>query len=119
MMIGFSHTTVQDKQRAAAMRTDDYSYLRLEARADGVYYIAIPSGKKEAAFKLTSTREENGRMLYTFTNPADEFPQRIVYVRGKEGWLYAQVAGKVGSEQKEVTYPMQRVDCATGALVAD
>ena len=58
-------------------------------------------------------------MLYTFTNPADQFPQRIVYVRGREGWLYAQVAGKVGSEQKEITYPMQRVDCATGALVAD
>jgi hypothetical protein len=29
------------------------------------------------------------------------------------------VAGKVGSEQKEITYPMQRVDCATGALIAD
>ena len=119
MMIGFSHTTVQDKQLAAAARTDDYSYLRLEARADGIYYIAIPSGKKQIAFKLASTREENGRMLYTFTNPTDEFPQRIVYVRGREGWLYAQVAGKVGSEQKEITYPMQHVDCATGALIAD
>ena len=119
MMIGFSHTTVQDKQHAAAARTDDYSYLRLEARADGIYYVAIPSGKKEAAFKLTSTREENGRMLYTFTNPADAFPQRIVYVRGKEGWLYAQVEGKLGSEQKQIIYPMRRVDCATGALIAD
>ena len=119
MMIGFNHMTVQDRQHAGAARTDDYGYLRLEARADGIYYIAIPSGKKEAAFKLTSTREENGRTLYTFINPADEFPQRIVYVRGKEGWLYAQVAGKVSGQQKEITYPMQRVDCATGALVAN
>jgi hypothetical protein len=101
MMIGFSHTTVQDKQHAAAARTDDYSYLRLEARADGIYYVAIPSGKKEAAFKLTSAREESGRMLYTFTNPADEFPQRIAMCEAR-GWLYAQVAG-CRSEQKEIT----------------
>ena len=116
MMVGVSHSMVQDKP-AGSLRTDDYSYLRLEARADGIYYVAIPSGKKETAFKFASAREEDGRMAYTFANPGDQFPQQIIYVRGHEGWLYAQVAGKVGNEQKKVIYPMRRVDCATGALM--
>src|SRR5271170_25388 len=52
MMVGVSHTVVQ-RNNDASVRTEDYTYLRLEARADGVYYVAIPSGKKELAFKLT------------------------------------------------------------------
>ena len=115
MMVGVSQTTVQDKQKGA--RTDDYTYLRLEARADGVYYVAIPSGKKESAFRLASATEEKGHTAYAFTGPGEGFPQRIVYVRGAGGWLYAQVAGKVGGQAKEVTYPMRHVDCATGALI--
>ena len=115
MMVGVSQTTVQDKQKGA--RTDDYTYLRLEARADGLYYVAISSGKKESAFKFASATEDKGHTAYTFTAPGEGFPQRIVYVRGAGGWLYAQVAGKVGGQAKEVTYPMRRVDCATGALI--
>ena len=118
MMVGVSHTMVQDKQPAAT-RTGDYSYLRLEARADGIYYIAIASGKKEEAFKFDSAREEDGRTHYTFTNPGQGFPERIVYVRGNGGWLYANVIGKVGGKQKDIVYPMQHVDCGTGALLQD
>jgi hypothetical protein len=119
MMVGLNHMMVQDKQHAGPARTDSFGYLRLDARADGIYYVAVPSGKKEAAFKFTSTSEENGHTTYTFVNPGPEFPQQVIYVRGAEGWLYAQVAGKLGNEQKKVTYPMRRVDCATGALIAD
>jgi hypothetical protein len=115
MMVGISQSVVQEPKQPTVEKMEDYEYLRLEARPDGVYYVAIPSGKKEAAFKLTSVGEELGREAYTFTNPVDEFPQKIVYMRGKEGWLYAQVAGKVGNAPKEVTYPMHHVDCMTGA----
>jgi hypothetical protein len=119
MMVGVSHTVTQERKEKAVHRTQDYTYLRIEARADGVYYVAIPSGEKERAFKLTSVGEKMGRPAITFTNPVDEFPNEIVYMRGKEGWLYAQVAGKVKDHPKEVTYPMQHVDCATGALKED
>ena len=119
MMVGVSHTMVQDRQPAAATRTTDYSYLRLEGRADGIYYVAIASGKKEQAFKFDSAREEDGRTHYTFTNPGQGFPERIVYVRGTAGWLYANVMGKVGGKQKDIVYPMRHVDCGTGALIED
>lgn len=115
MMIGVSHTIVADRQRGGEARTDDYTYLRLEARADGVYYIAIPSGKKEIPFKLTSVAADRGDKIFTFTGPGDGFPQRILYRHTQAGSLYAHVAGKVDDRDKEVIYPMQHVDCATGA----
>jgi hypothetical protein len=134
MMVGISHTvvtpkfqgTVKEKMDAAGKtkadpgieKTQDYEYLRLETRPDGVYYVAIPSGKKEVAFKLTDVKDDKGARLFTFSNPVDEFPQRIVYGHGA-GWLYAQVLGKPGEAGKDVTYPMQHVDCATGAILKE
>ncbi len=135
MMVGFSHTVVapkfegalKDKMEAAGKppadpgkdRTQDFEYLRLEQRADGVYYVAVPSGKKEVAFKLSDVSEESGAKVFTFTNVVDEFPQRLIYRRGKEGWLYAQVTGKAGVAGSDVVYPMQHVDCATDARLKE
>ncbi len=135
MMVGISHTVVAPKSQgtlkekmdavgkgkvdASNEKTQDYEYLRLEARPDGVYYVAIPSGKKEVAFKLTDVTDDKGARLFTFSNAVDEFPQRIVYGHGTGAWLYAQVLGKPGEAGKDVTYPMQHVDCATGALLTE
>jgi hypothetical protein len=115
MMVGISQTIVQEPRRGTGPRTQDYEYLRLEARPDGVYYVVVPSGEKESAFKLGTVGESTGRTAYTFESQRDEFPQRIVYMRGSDGWLYAQVAGTFRNEPKEITYPMRHVDCATGA----
>jgi hypothetical protein len=117
MMVGVSHTVIQDPLHKSETRTQDYTYLRLEARPDGVYYIAVPSGKKEIAFKLASVEDDKGAKIFTFLNSVDEFPQRIVYRRAEHEWLFAQVAGTVDGQKKEVTYPMQHVDCANGAFV--
>jgi hypothetical protein len=137
MMVGFSHTvvlapkaqgTLKDGTEVAGKapsnpskdQTQNFEYLRLEARADGLYYVVVPSGKKEVAFKLSEVSEGQGAKIFTFTNLIDEFPQRIIYRRGTEGWLYAQVAGKPGdSAAGGVIYPMHRIDCATGAPLKD
>jgi len=118
MMVGVSHTIVQDPRRAGESRTEDYTYLRLEARADGVYYIAIPSGKKELTFKLGGVENDKGDMVFAFTGPGDAFPQRIVYRHTEAGSLFAQVAGKLDGKDTSVTYPMHRLDCATGERVS-
>ena len=112
MMLGSS-------QMVVGQRTQDYTYMRLETRPDGLYYVAVPSGKKELAFKLTGVEDDKGVKVFTFTSSADEFPQRIVYRRNEQGSMFAQVAGKVGGQDKEVTYPMHRVDCVTGAIPRD
>jgi hypothetical protein len=110
MMIGVSHTVAQGK-------TQDFEYLRLESRPEGVFYVAVPSGKKETSFRFAGKTLDGAREVFTFDNPVDEFPQRIVYRRGTEGWLYAQVEGKLDGQPRSVTYPMRRVDCASGEFV--
>jgi hypothetical protein len=110
LMVGAGHVVFQGA-------TQDYGYLRLETRPDGVYYVSISSGKKEASFKLTATAVDDKDTIFTFTNPVDEFPERILYRRGLEGWLYATVEGKVKGEDKNVIYPMRRVDCQSGDML--
>jgi len=112
MMIGAGHTVLQ-------ARTQDYEYLRLEARPDGLYYVALPSGQKEASFRLVGTTrdEASGADIWTFANVAEGFPQRIVYRRGSEGWLYAGIEGSLNGEERKVLYPMRHVSCETGDLI--
>jgi hypothetical protein len=114
MMIGVSQTTLRDK-------TVDFEYLRLESRPDGVFYIAAPSGKNEAAFRLAGQTTSGGDEVFTFVSatPGAEYPQRIIYRHASEGWLYATVEGKIKGVDKQVIFPMRRVDCQTGAVVGN
>ena len=114
MMIGVSQTTLRDK-------TVDFEYLRLESRPEGVFYIAAPSGKNEAAFRLAGQTISGGDDVFTFVNatPGVEYPQRIIYRHASEGWLYATVEGKIKGVDKQVIFPMRRVDCQTGAVVGN
>jgi hypothetical protein len=114
MLIGVSQTVMRGKMQG-------YEYLRLESRPDGVYYVAAPSGKAEAVFRLEGqtvdkTKDWNDT-IFTFANPRPEFPQRIIYRRASEGWLYATVEGKVGGEDRQVIYPLRRVDCESGEFI--
>jgi hypothetical protein len=110
MLLGVGHTVNQGK-------TQSYEYLRLEPRGDGVYYVAGPSGQREVAFKLASISADDKDSIFVFSNPDHDFPQRIIYRRGSEGWLYATVEGTVKGEDRQVIYPMRRVDCETGEFI--
>jgi hypothetical protein len=54
---------------------------------------------------------------YVFENPAHDFPQRIIYRRGSEGWLYATIEGKLKGEDRKVVYPYRRIDCESGEFI--
>ncbi|MCC6196544.1 MAG: hypothetical protein IT518_18985 [Burkholderiales bacterium] len=111
VLLGIGSTVFQDKLQ-------NYEYLRIEPRPDGVFYVALPSGQKEAAFKLTAAvATDDGATTFTFTNPEHDFPQFIHYRRGTEGWLYATVEGKLKGEERKVIYPMRRIDCESGELI--
>jgi len=115
MMLGVSQTL--DEKGA----TQDFEYLRLELRDGAVHYVAAPSGKAEIAFKFdaetTDTTNDRNDTIFTFVNPAQEFPRSVSYRRGKEGWLYASVEGKVAGADRKATYPMRRIHCETGEVV--
>ena len=58
MMIGVSQTVSQGK-------TQDFEYLRLELRPEGIFYVAVPSGKKETSFRFSGkTQRRRKRNLH-------------------------------------------------------
>jgi hypothetical protein len=72
-------------------RTRSFEFVRIEARADGIYYVAQPGGRPPVDFKLSSTP---GPEL-TFVNPghADHL-KRIVYRRDGEAGMAARIEGE-------------------------
>lgn len=109
MMIGAGHTVMQG-------RTQDYEYVRLETRPEGLFYVATPMGQKEQSFRLVDAQRDDvsGAQIFTFDNVASDFPQRITYRRGGDGWLYAGIEGTLNGEQRKLIYPMRHVSCETG-----
>jgi Domain of unknown function (DUF6265) len=80
-MIGLSRTV-------AGRKTTEFEFLRIETRADGLYYMASPGGARPTPFKLI----ESARARAVFENKEHDFPQRILYWRDGER-LCARIEG--------------------------
>jgi hypothetical protein len=82
-----------------------FEFLRIEARADGIYYVAQPGGRPPVDFKLSS---DNASEL-VFLNPghADHL-KRIIYRRQGDGGLEARVEGEDEGRAFAVDYPYRR-----------
>ena len=98
MLVGTSRTV-------EGSRTVAFEFLRIEARADGVFYVAQPSGRPPVDFKLAS---DLGPEL-VFVNPghADHL-KRIVYRRAGDAGISARVEGEDGGRPFAVDYPYLR-----------
>jgi hypothetical protein len=68
--------------------TSAFEFLRIEARRDGIYYVASPSGRPATPFKLRQFAKDR----VVFENRAHDFPQRIAYWREGDR-LCAEVSG--------------------------
>jgi hypothetical protein len=90
MMLGVSRTL-------AGGKTVFFEFLRIEARADGVYYVAQPKGRPGTDFKLT----RHSATEAVFENPAHDFPKRIIYRRNPDGSLTARIDAGEGSAKSE------------------
>jgi len=111
LLIGAGHTVTQD-------RTQNFEYVRIEPRADGLHYVVQPSAGKEMAFRLADRQVDGLDTIFTFANDANDFPQRVVFRRGTDGWLYIHVEGRVQGEERRVIYPLRRIDCESGDVIA-
>ena len=100
MMLGMSHTVVNGKTR-------EYEFIRIvqEENRD-IFFVAQPSGQKEAQFKLISVSEREAR----FENPEHDFPQRIIYRRDGDS-LVGRIEGTSKGKERAVDFPLQRVAC--------
>ena len=95
MMLGVGRTLADG-------RTVFFEFLRIEARPDGIYYVAQPRGRPATDFKLT----RGGETEAIFENPAHDFPKRILYRRNADGSITARIDGgeKVAKGAQEFHY---------------
>ncbi len=86
----------------------EYEFMRIHREDNGdIYYTAIPSGQKEASFKLVN----NDARQLIFENKEHDFPQRIIYRLEKDGSLLAWIEGKKDGKEMRFDYPMKKVPC--------
>jgi len=110
MLIGAGQSVLRGK-------IQDYEFLRIEPRGDGIYFSQFGGDRKETSFRLDKVVNEDKDTIFTFANTTDTFPARLVYRRGTEGWLYETIEGKTSGGDRKVIYPLRRVDCETGELI--
>jgi hypothetical protein len=87
IMLGVSRTIVSGKTAA-------FEFLRIEARADGIFYVAQPNGSAPTDFKLTKVSAGEA----VFENPQHDHPKIIRYRLG-EDVLVAEVEGDEGKQE--------------------
>jgi hypothetical protein len=98
-MLGTSHTV-------AGGQTVFFEYVRIEARASGVVYLASPLGRDPPTeFALVDA----GTDRVVFENPKHDFPQRVVYER-KGNRLDARIEGTENGKPRTATWSYRRVD---------
>ena len=96
-MMGMSRTVAGEK-------TVEFEYLRIEQRADGIYYVAHPKARCPATdFKLTRASANEA----VFENPQHDFPKRIIYRKGAGDSLTASIDGGEGT--KTISYAYRRM----------
>ena len=87
-MLGMSRTVAGDK-------TVEFEYLRIEQRADGIYYVAHPKARCPGTdFKLTRASATEA----IFENPQHDFPKRIIYRKTADDALTATIDGGEGTK---------------------
>jgi hypothetical protein len=111
MLIGAGQSVLRGKMQ-------DYEFLRIEPRSDGIFFSQFGGDRKETSFRLDKVVNEDKDTIFTFANTADAFPARLIYRRGSEGWLYETIEGKMNGSDRQVIYPMRRIDCETGELIS-
>ena len=93
-MMGMSRTVAGEK-------TVEFEYLRIEQRADGIYYVAHPQARCPGTdFKLTRASASEA----VFENPQHDFPKRIIYRKSGDDSLSASIDGGEGSKARTFTF---------------
>ena len=96
-MLGMSRTVAGDK-------TVEFEYLRIEQRADGIYYVAHPKARCPGTdFKLTRASATEA----VFENPQHDFPKRIIYRKTGDDSLTATIDG--GENTKAISFAYRRI----------
>lgn len=100
LMLGMSRTVVRGK-----VAEHEFMQIR-EGPGGALFFVAHPSGQKEAAFQVVSLSANAA----VFENLQHDFPQRISYTLQPDGLLLAAIEGPGANGQtRRVEFPYNRV----------
>ena len=86
-LLGFGATT-----KANALRS--YEFFRIAETPEGVSYFASPNAAPPTEFKAIKICSDS----VVFENKAHDFPQRVIYSKGKDGGLNARIEGQINGK---------------------
>ena len=96
-MMGMGRTVAGDK-------TVEFEYLRIEQRAEGIFYVAHPKARCPGTdFKLTRVSGTEA----VFENPQHDFPKRVIYRKADGDSLTATIDGGEGT--KATTFEFKKM----------
>jgi len=100
VMLGMSRTIARGK-----VVQHEFTQIR-EGPGGTLYFIAMPSGQKEAAFQIVSLSATE----VVFENPQHDFPQKISYTLQPDGALLAAIEGPGKDGQtRRIEFPYKRI----------
>ena len=105
MLVGMSRTV-------GGGRTTSFEFMRIEARADGIFYVAQPGGRPPVDFKLAS--ESPTELVFVNPGHADHL-KKVIYRREADGRLTARIEGESNGKAFSEDYPYQRFSIGTGS----
>ena len=91
-------------------RLVEFEFVRIEARPEGVFYVAQPEGAPPTDFKLTQSDAKSLR----FENPEHDFPQIVRYWTDGPDRLHAEVSAAVEGKEHAQRFDYRRVSCPLG-----
>lgn len=99
VMLGMSRTVARGK-------VVEFEFMQIrEGPGGALFYVALPSGQKEAAFQILSLSASEA----VFENKAHDFPQKITYARQADGSLLASIEGPGKDGQtRRIDFPYRR-----------
>jgi hypothetical protein len=81
-----------------------FEFLRIVARGDSVFYMAMPGGAPPTLFHMI----ELGERRVVFENPSHDFPQRVLYWLDDTRQLHARIEGDMGGKARSMEWIWQR-----------
>jgi hypothetical protein len=100
VMLGMARTIARGK-------VVEHEFLQIrEGPGGALFYIAMPSGQKEAAFQIVSLTASEA----VFENLQHDFPQKISYMLQADGSLLAAIEGPgKDGQNRRIEFPYKRI----------
>jgi Domain of unknown function (DUF6265) len=99
-------TLVGVSRSVANGRTVEYEFLLIRSGANGLEYVAKPSGQAEAIFTATRVTATGA----VFENPSHDFPKKIGYTRNGDT-LTAAIEGPMNGQTRRIEFPYTKAEC--------